>query len=147
MSTSDTITDPPDCSNPSSTIAMDQQTTSTASALEDRQRFVRHFLICGLDPNNADLETDETASISASPRLADLSSQAEFGGGGSLAAECNPLERSYKAKVLRMLPSPEKEWSNLNPEGLTGLILPQGQKIKFSPCLTGSENSLIFPQG
>jgi hypothetical protein len=62
--------------------------------------FARHFLICGLD-SSLGLELDEVYSGGSSRGLSRQQSDAtpneDF---------FNPLERSYKPKVLRIYPEP-----------------------------------------
>jgi len=60
--------------------------TSTSSS-----SFVRYFLICGLD-SNLGLETDET--------VGEYCGRESYGRG----PDTNPLEKSYKPKILRHFP-------------------------------------------
>ena len=55
----------------------------------DNKRFVQYFIVCGLDLNFG-LEPDE--------------SQSGLEGAGGGGQECNPLERSYKPRVLQHYP-------------------------------------------
>uniref|UniRef100_A0A0K2V7U8 DENN domaincontaining protein 5Blike [Apis florea] n=1 Tax=Lepeophtheirus salmonis TaxID=72036 RepID=A0A0K2V7U8_LEPSM len=71
------------------------------------ETLVRYFLVSGLE-NNADLEWMES---SYSQRL------------------LNPLERSYKPRILRHYPSEIESWSGLNLGALSNLTLPQGLKF------------------
>ena len=79
----------------------------------DNKRFVQYFIVCGLDLNFG-LEPDESQS-----------GLEGVGGGGQ---ECNPLERSYKPRVLQHYPDITK-WSHFNPEALSRLCLPQGLRF------------------
>ena len=81
------------------------------SEFEEDKRFVRHFIVCGLDLNFG-LEPDESTG----------------GLGEGLAQEFNPLERSYKPRVLHHYPD-ITQWSHFNPEALSRLCLPQGLKF------------------
>ena len=77
----------------------------------DNQKFIQYFIVCGLDLNFG-LEPDETVS----------------GLDGLGGQEQNPLERSYKPRVLQHYPD-ITQWSHFNPEALSRLCLPQGLRF------------------
>merc|ERR1719312_1997656 len=68
-------------------------------------------MVCGLDLNFG-LEPDETNSTLE----------------GQLSQEYNPLERSYKPRILQHYPD-ITQWSHFNPDALSRLCLPQGLKF------------------
>merc|ERR1719391_637572 len=76
----------------------------------EKKRFVQYFIVCGLDLNFG-LEPDESQS-----------------GLDGISQEYNPLERSYKPRVLHHYPDITR-WSHFNPEALSRLCLPQGLKF------------------
>ena len=71
--------------------------------------FVRYALICGLE-NSSGLEVDEAANH------------------GKTGSDVNPLEKSYKPRILRHYPD-LTTWSHFNPEAVSRLVLPQGLKF------------------
>ena len=77
--------------------------------VDQNKNFIQYFIVCGLDLNFG-LEPDEGQS-----------GLEECLG----AQECNPLERSYKPRVLQHYPD-ITQWSHFNPEALSRLCLPQG---------------------
>jgi len=88
----------------------------------EASRYVHYFMVCGLDLNFG-LEPDEANSS--------LEQQ--------LIQEYNPLERSYKPRILQHYPD-ITQWSHFNPDALSRLCLPQGlkfctqsEKENFSP--------------
>merc|ERR1719320_484885 len=68
-------------------------------------------MVCGLDLNFG-LEPDETNSSLE----------------GQISQEYNPLERSYKPRILQHYPD-ITQWSHFNPDALSRLCLPQGLKF------------------
>ena len=82
------------------------------SGQEEDHRYAQYFLVCGLDLNLG-LEPDEAGgSLDAA----------------ALCPDSNPLERSYKPRILQHYPD-IRRWSHFNPEALSRLCLPSGLKF------------------
>ena len=82
-------------------------TTSISQEATNNNTLVRYVLICGLE-NSSGLEVDDASTKSH--------------------GLMNPLERSYKPRILRHYPD-ITTWSHFNPEAVSRLVLPQGLRF------------------
>jgi len=108
---------------------------------------VSRILVSGLDPESG-LEQEEDSQQSRWSGGRNSLGRSREGGLALAALEpslesSNPLERSYRPKMLQVLPpvaaenverqsdsaDKEDEWDNFNPDALCRLILPQGLKF------------------
>ena len=77
-------------------------------------------MICGLE-NSSGLEVDDGGGSAGGP----LSNKRLEAPG---QRQPNPLERSYKPRILRHYPD-MTTWSHFNPEAVSRLVLPQGLRF------------------
>ena len=84
------------------------------SSSKDTSTLVRYVLICGLE-NSSGLEVDDGGLTPG-------------GKAGPGVRQPNPLERSYKPRILRHYPD-MTTWSHFNPEAVSRLVLPQGLRF------------------
>ena len=85
--------------------------------------FARYFLICGLEANSGlELEDSQHQNQQSRGRSREVTST-------STSTDFNPLERSYKCSVLRLIPAQSSGEALDNPEALARLILPNGVKF------------------
>ena len=87
---------------------------------------VRYVLICGLE-NSSGLEVDDAGAMVGQGTISNQKRQLEIPGSGG-GRQPNPLERSYKPRILRHYPD-MTTWSHFNPEAVSRLVLPQGLRF------------------